>query len=60
MSVSQYLCRAPPIRASLDAFVLRLLHRNIHLMLTLCHRLNCDGYLGDVMGSVLMCIFHVD
>ena len=25
-----------------------------------CHRLNCDVYLGDVMGSVLMCIFHVD
>ena len=21
-----------------------------------CHRLNCDVYLGDVMGSVLMCI----
>ena len=25
-----------------------------------CHRLNCDAYLGDVMGSVLMCIFNVD
>ena len=25
-----------------------------------CHRLNCDVYLGDVMGSVLMCIFNVD
>ena len=25
-----------------------------------CRRLNCDVYLGDVMGSVLMCIFNVD
>ena len=25
-----------------------------------CHRLNCDVYLGNVLGSVLMCIFNVD
>ena len=25
-----------------------------------CHRLNCDVYLGDIMGTVLMCIFNVD
>ena len=25
-----------------------------------CHGLNCDVYLGDVLGSVLMCIFNVD
>ena len=25
-----------------------------------CHKLNCDVYLGAVLGSVLMCIFDVD
>ena len=24
------------------------------------NKLNCDVYLGDVSGSVLMCIFNVD
>ena len=30
------------------------------ICMCLCHRLNCDAYLGDVMRSVLMCIFNVD
>ena len=30
------------------------------LSVYMCHRLNCDVYLGDVLGSVLMCIFNVD
>ena len=49
-------------------FITELMNRNkkfsdqikIKVIQNKCHRLNCDVYLGDVLGSVLMCIFNVD
>ena len=43
---------------AMEYFASLLLHTS--LKGKVCHRLNCDVYLGDVMGSVLMCIFNVD
>ena len=37
----------------------KLCHRRNYIK-CICHRLNCDDCLGDVLGSVLMCIFNVD
>ena len=32
----------------------------VRLNILCCHRLNCEVSLGDIMGTVLMCIFNVD